>query len=396
MSLLPVAEAQARLLALAPMLGGESLPLEQGIGRWLSQDVIALRDQPWADLSAMDGYAVRHHDMPGPWTVEGQSAAGGDMPPPLAPGQAMRIFTGAPMPDGADTVVMQEDIKRAGEIAHLVDGATIMARASVRPRGSDFRAGGRLLAAGSRAGAAQVALAALGGHGSLIVGRRPRIMLLSSGSELVAPGSAMAPGKLPSSNAIMLRALLAGLPCAVEDRGIVPDDLAAMTRAFEDAKGADIVVTTGGASVGDHDLVRPALEGAGGVLDFWKIAMRPGKPLIAGRLGTAVMLGLPGNPVSAFATATLFLLPLVRSMAGSAAPLPRMGVARLGIAIGAVGERDVYLRARLDDDGIACTLVDQDSAGTSALAAANCFVVRRAGSEALGPGAMVTILPFAT
>ncbi|CAN5312346.1 molybdopterin molybdotransferase MoeA [soil metagenome] len=392
MTLLPVAEAQARLLALAPPLDSELLPLEACIGRWLTGDVIAGRDQPWADLSAMDGYAIRHDDLPGPWIVSGESAAGNDMPPALSASTAMRIFTGAPMPQGADTVVIQEDVVREGKIARLIDGATIVAGASVRKKGSDFQATSPLLAAGTRIGPAQIALAALGGHGALTVGRRPRIVLLSSGSELVPPGSDVAPGKLPSSNALMLKAMLSSLPCDVEDRGIVPDDLDAMTDAFVRAQGADIIVTTGGASVGDHDLVRPALDAAGGALDFWKIAMRPGKPLIAGHLGTSAFVGLPGNPVSAFATATLFLLPLVRALAGCGAPLPPTKCVPLGRDLGPVGARTIYLNGRMDEDGTAWPLVDQDSAGTRALAKADCFIVRPATSLAAQAGDRVTII----
>lgn len=394
MSMLPVPEAQARLLALARALPEETLPLEDCIGRWLTRDVFARRDQPWADLSAMDGYAIRHDELPGPWIVAGESAAGSATPPTLTPGNTIRIFTGAPVPGGGDTVIMQEEIVREGVTARPIDGLAVSRGASVRKRGSDFRADERLLTAGSRIGPAQIALATLGGHGSLPVGRRPRVVLLSSGSELVPPGATVPPGRLPSSNAIMLRAMLATLPCDVEDEGIVPDDLDAMTEAFERAKGADIVVTSGGASVGDHDLVRPALEAAGGALDFWKIAMRPGKPLIAGRLGSSVMLGLPGNPVSAFATASLFLMPLVRALAGSVSPLPTTMLARLGGDLAAGGARAFYLNARLDEEGIVRPLTGQDSSGTRALASANCFIIQPAHAHPASTGETVAVLPF--
>ena len=321
MSLLPVAEAQARLFALARPLPAESVAVGAAVGRWLADDVAALRDQPWTDLSAMDGYAVRAAEHPGPWRIVGESAAGSATLSPPAPGEACRIFTGAPVPPGADSILIQENA--------VVDGDRLTASADPLPAGrhvrrhaSDFACGAPLLRRGSRLGPAQIALAVLGGHGELPVGRRPRVALLSTGNELVPPGAPTPPGALPSSNAPMLAAMLAGLPCDVTDLGIIPDDLDAMVAAFESAAQADIIVSTGGASVGDHDLVRPAFAKAGGALDFWKIRMRPGKPLMAGTLGDALFLGLPGNPVSAFVTGTLFMAPLVRHLGGAANPLP--------------------------------------------------------------------------
>jgi molybdopterin molybdotransferase len=392
-TLLPVAKAQAKLLALARPLPTETLPLVQCIGRWLSDDVHALRDQPWTALSAMDGYAIRYADLPGPWTVTGESAAGGLLPAGLTAGGASRIFTGAPLPGGSDAVVIQEEITRTDNLAHLGDGVIVEKGANVRQQGSDFPAGERLLARGGWIGPAQVALAALGGHGVLPVVRRPTIALMSTGSELVEPGSAASPDQLPASNSIMLRAMLAPLPCDVRDIGIVPDALAALTEAFDCARGADIIVSTGGASVGDHDLVRPALDAAGGGLDFWKIAMRPGKPLIAGHLGRSLVLGLPGNPVSAFATAMLFLLPLVRHMAGCPLPLPAAQLAVLTCNLPAGGPREAYLRAVLEG-GLVTPLSDQDSAGTRALSQSNCFIRRKILTPSSLAGDPVEIISF--
>lgn len=393
MSLLPVADAQARLLAMAPRLTVETAPLAECIGRWLAEDVIALRDQPWSDLSAMDGYAMRHADGPGPWRVTGESAAGSGAPPPLAAGEAARIFTGAPLPAGSDCVLLQENAVRTGDLLQMAEGgARLTPGLHVRPRGSDFRLDDRLLSHGARIGPAGIALAALGGHGSLTVRRRPRIVLISTGSELVPPGATVAPGQLPSSNAVMLRAMLAEIPCEIEDMGVVGDSLDALTAAFSRASHADLVVSTGGASVGDHDLVRPALLAAGGAIDFWKVAMRPGKPLIAGRLGEAMMLGLPGNPVSAFVTALLFLLPLARQLSGARAPLPEMRTAILARPLAAGGGRDHYLRA-ICDSGQVDPLEDQDSAGTRALAQANCLVLQPSQAPARNTGDSVTILP---
>lgn len=393
MSLMPVGQAQARLLALAPRPTAEMLPIGQCAGRWLADDVVALRDQPWADLSAMDGYAIRAAQWPGPWRVTGESAAGTDILPDLAPGDACRIFTGAPLPPGADAVMIQEDARRDGDQVVGTRDAPAPGR-HVRRAGSDFAANSALLARGSRLGPAQLALAVLAGHGQLSVGARPRIALLSTGNELVPPGAAVPPGGLPSSNAVMLAAMLATLPCDTIDIGIVRDDMDAMTTAFEAARHADIIVSTGGASVGDHDLVHPAFQAVGGSLDFWKVALRPGKPLIAGTLDRAVFLGLPGNPVSAFVTAWLFLLPLARHMAGDASPLPRPERAALADPLPAAGNRDEYLRAFRKDDRIVA-VTSQDSAATRALADADCLILRPAGSPPAAPGDEVPVFPLA-
>jgi len=392
MSLLPVAEAQARLFALARRLPVETVPIGDAVGRWLAEDLTALRDQPWADLSAMDGYAVRAGEYPGPWRVIGESAAGAAAQAPLEPGHASRIFTGAPLPPGADAILIQENATRDGDLLTASHDPLAQGR-HIRTTASDFAHGAVLLEAGSRLGPAQVALAILGGHGTVTVRRRPRIALLSTGNELVPPGAPTPSGFLPSSNAPMLAALLSSLPCDVIDFGIVPDDLDAMVAAVERARCADIIVSTGGASVGDHDLVRPAFVQAGGTLDFWKIKMRPGKPLMAGRLGESLFLGLPGNPVSAFVTATLFLLPLVRQIGGARDPLPLVTDAPLASPLPATGDRDDYLRAWRGPDGIV-SVTSQDSAATAAMAKADCLILRPAGSPPAQPGMRVLILPL--
>jgi molybdopterin molybdotransferase len=392
MSLLPVAEAQARLLALGDRLAAEDVPASACAGRWLARDIHALRDQPWADLSAMDGYAIRASEWPGPWRVTAESTAGGGLPPPLAAGESARIFTGAPLPPGADTVLIQEDADLEGGLLHARGPALSVGR-NVRPAASDFHKGQPLLTAGAALGPAQIALAVLGGHGSLPVGARPRVALISTGNELVPPGAPTPPGRLPSSNGPMLGAMLGALGCEILDIGIVPDDLDLMIQSLERASQADIIVSTGGASVGDHDLVRPAFAAAGGDLDFWKIRMRPGKPLMAGKLRDAIFLGLPGNPVSAFVTATLFLLPLVRYMAGAADPLPRIASATLAAPLPATGERDDYLRAFRTGDGL-IAVTSQDSAATAALARADSLIVRTAGSAPAAVGDQVAVIPL--
>lgn len=392
MSLLPVAEAQARLFALARRLPVETVPVGQAVGRWLAQDIVALRDQPWADLSAMDGYAVRAAEYPGPWRVTGESAAGASTLAPLAPGEAVRIFTGAPLPPGADAILIQENATRDGDML-TANADPLPAGRHIRAAASDFARDARLLKAGARLGPAQIALAVLAGHGEMPVRTKPKVALLSTGNELVAPGAPTPPGFLPSSNAPMLAAMLAPFPCDVIDLGIVPDDLDVMVAALERAAQADIIVSTGGASVGDHDLVRPAFAKAGGSLDFWKIRMRPGKPLMAGRLRDSLFLGLPGNPVSAFVTGTLFLLPLIRHLGGAADPLPPTDEASLASALPATAERDDYLRAWRGPDGIV-SVTSQDSAATAAMAQADCLILRPAGSPAAAPGDPVTVIPL--
>lgn len=392
MSLLPIVEAQNRLLALGTRLPEEELAIGACAGRWLARDLPALRDQPWAALSAMDGYAIRAAEWPGPWHVSGESTAGGPVPAPLSFGDACRIFTGAPLPAGADAVLIQEDAIVEGALLRP-SGDPLPAGRHVRPRGTDFAKGNRVLSAGARLGPAQLALAALAGYGALPVGARPQVALLSTGNELVPPGAAARPGQLPSSNAVMLAAMLAEVPCDVVDLGIIPDDLDAMTDALRRASQADIIVSTGGASVGDHDMVRPAFARAGGTLDFWKIRMRPGKPLMAGTLGASVFLGLPGNPVSAFVTATLFLLPLARHMGGAASPLPPTMPAVLAAPLPATAERDDYLRAFRSSEGIV-SVISQDSAATAAMANADCLILRPAGSPAAPAGENVTIIPL--
>ncbi len=394
MSLLPVAEAQARLLELATPLPVEELPVVQATGRYLAQDLTARRDQPWTALSSMDGYAVRSEERPGPWRITGESSAGGLLPPMLEAGQACRIFTGAPVPPGADAVLVQEDALVENGLLYASQEARLNPGRFVRRAAADFAAGDTLLPAGSAIGAAQVALAVLAGHATLLVRRRPKVALLSTGNELVSPGTPTHAGELPSSNAPMLAAKLASLPCDVIDLGIVRDDLNATVDALKRAGGADIVVTTGGASVGDHDLVKPAVEKAGGRLDFWKVKMRPGKPLMAGRIDDAVFLGLPGNPVSAFVTATLFLLPLVRHLSGAAQALPPIRQAMLASAVEPIGDRDAYLRAR-HVEGQVIPMSEQESSASFSLAQADCLIVRPAGSAPLEAGDAVTIIPFA-
>ncbi|MET0251515.1 MAG: molybdopterin molybdotransferase MoeA, partial [Novosphingobium sp.] len=309
----------------------------------------------------------------------------------LGPGDAVRIATGALLPLGADVVVIQEDCDRDGDTLTLTARLPPPGR-HIRAAASDFRAHDTLLAAGSTMTAAAIALALAGGHRSVAVRRSPRISLIDSGDELVAAGAA-GPGQVAASNAAMLAAMLAGLPVEVRQQGPIPDRLEALRDALAGCAGDDIVVTTGGASVGDHDLVRPALAALGAELEFWKVAIKPGKPLLVAHRqraegGRQLILGLPGNPASAFVTAFLFLLPLVRSALGAAAPLPSTISARsLGI-LSPAGGRTEFLRARWDGEGVE-VLSSQDSGALRSLAAANALIVRPPHAPVVPIGAKV-------
>ena len=395
MTLIPVAEAQARMMALRPPLPIETVPLVQANGRHAAVDVVAARTQPALDLSAMDGYAIRFAERPGPWTVIGESAAGGGLGRALAAGEAARIFTGAPVPEGADAILVQEEAARDGDRLMMAGEGPRGPGAHIRRAGSDFAQGDTLIAAGTAIGAAAIALAVSGGHGALAIRRRPRISILSTGNELVRPGVPTSGALLPASNGPMLAAMLAGPTCIVTDHGIVRDDLDAIAAAFSAlADQANIIVTTGGASVGDHDLVLPALQKAGARIDFWKVALKPGKPVMIGTLGEAIVLGLPGNPVSAFVTATLFLKPLVAHLLGARSPVPAPMLARIGAALPATGNRAEYLRGRWSE-GRAVPVISQDSAGLVALVQAEMLIVRPPKSAALEPGADIEIIPLA-
>ncbi|MEO7681089.1 MAG: gephyrin-like molybdotransferase Glp [Sphingomonas sp.] len=392
-ALLSVAEAQARLLALAHPVASEMLALREAAGRWAATDITALRTQPAAHLSSMDGYAIRFADLPGPWRLIGESAAGRAFAGTIGAGEAVRIFTGAALPEGADTVLVQEEAAADGGVIRLSGEGPPSLGSSVRPRGLDFREGEALIARGERLTPARLALAAIGGRGELAVNRPVRVAIAATGDELVPAGARIGDGQLPESNSPMLTALLAGWPVDLIDLGILPDRLEVLRAAFAGAD-ADVLVTTGGASVGDHDLVRPALEAAGGSVDFWRVAVRPGKPLMAGRLGAAIVLGLPGNPVSAFVTATLFLKPLIAALAGARHPLPKTMTALLGEALPANDGRQDYLRAQFRE-GRVFPFGRQDSSMLRTLARADCLLVRPAHAHAAAIGDAVDILPIA-
>jgi molybdopterin molybdotransferase len=379
-------DAQARLLALAPVLSSEVVPTEAANTRILAADLAAARTQPPADLSAMDGYALAGGD--GPWTLVGESRAGAPYRDVLAPGQCARISTGAIVPPGADRVLLQEDARdEAGQIT-----ATDLPPPGrhIRARGFDFHEGDQLFTAGTRLTPARLALALAGGHGTLPVTRRPRVAVMDSGDELSPDPAACLPHQIPASNGAMIAAMLAPLGCEVTRIGPVPDNREALAAALAEAEGADILVTSGGASVGDHDLVKPALAEWGADIAFWKVAIKPGKPLLVATRGKQVILGLPGNPVSSFVTAYLFALPLVRAAMGDAAPLPRSVTMLAGEALPGVGPRREFLRA-VSDGAMVRLAGSQDSSALSALAAADCLIDRPAGAPAVMPGEPVPV-----
>ena len=351
--MITVDEALARVLASAESpLEEEKVALDAAYGRVLARDLKALRTQPPFPNSAMDGYALRSADTaaaPATLAVVGESAAGRAFEGALGPGEAVRIFTGAPMPDGADAIVIQEDVSREGERIRL--SAAAPAGDNLRPAGMDFREGEPLIPSGRRLSPRDVALAAAANHTALPVRRRAKVAILATGDELVPPGGTLGPAQIIASNNFAIAGIVEACGGVAIDLGIAVDDLGALKAAIDRARGAnvDVLVTLGGASVGDHDLVQQALVSSGMELGFWRIAMRPGKPLMHGRLGPLRVLGLPGNPTSSVVCAILFLRPLLRALHGETDPgADPSQAARLAVDLRANGIRQDYMRASLE------------------------------------------------
>lgn len=398
MALMPFADALNAVLDGASPLGEETVALHDAWRRTLARDVIALRTQPPADMSAMDGYAVHAADaiLNAKLKVVGEVAAGKPFGKNVGAGEAVRIFTGGVMPDGADSIVIQEDTKRDGDVVTVTEAAR--AGKHIRRAGIDFRQGDVMLKKGTRLTDRDLSLAASADHPSLTVYRRPKVALLATGDELVMPGEKRGPGQIVYTNAYALTALARSEGADVIDLGIARDTLeetsAAIRRAQE--SGADILVTTGGASVGEHDLVKRALDAEGTNMAFWKIAMRPGKPMMSGKLGAMRVLGLPGNPVSSYVCGFLFLVPLIRALSGGAIVDHQHETAELVRDLPANDVRQDYLRARLDigKDGrlLATPVNHQDSSLMANLASANGLIVRAPFAPPAPKGSAVSVL----
>ena len=393
MALLPVEEALARILSNVKPLALENVSLAQALGRVLAKPLSAKRDQPPFNSSAMDGYAVRSEDTATELTVIGTSAAGHAFNGKLSSGKAIRIFTGAPVPATTDAVVIQENTTASGKIVTILQPAR--ANQNIRPQGLDFRKGETLLPAFIRLNARDIGLAAAMNCDILSVRKRPVVAVIATGDELVLPGRKPRADQIVSSNSNALVAMAESFGAKVINGGIIRDDLKATERAILKMAKADIIVTTGGASVGDHDFIQQALKNTGVKVDFWKIALRPGKPFMYGRKGKQQVLGLPGNPVSALVCARLFLKPLLDCLQG----LPveeEATMARLGIAMPANDSRQDYVRANLeiapDGSRTATPYGKQDSSMQRTFRDAHCLIIRPPNAPAANIGDLVPIL----
>ena len=398
MALRPVTDAMAAILAGADALPEEMVPLEDAFHRVLARDIASLRTQPPEPMSAMDGYAVRAADatLGAKLRVIGEIAAGKPFDRPLQTGEALRIFTGGVLPAGADAVVIQEDTTRDSDIVGINEAA--ISGKHIRPAGVDFNEGDVLLRAGTRLTDRDLALAVGMNHPSLPVRRRPVVAVLATGDELVMPGAVPGPGQIVLSNGFALRALARAEGAEVIDLGIAVDTLEATTSAIQRAIDlkADVLITTGGASVGDHDLVQQSLINAGVEMAFWRIAMRPGKPMMHGRRQGMRVIGLPGNPVSSYVCGFLFMVPLLRALSGRIEVAHALEPAVLGRDLAANDQREDYLRTRLETraDGtvVATPVMKQDSSLLGNLAVAEGLLIRKPFAPAAAAGDSCAIM----
>ncbi|MGY0712307.1 molybdopterin molybdotransferase MoeA [Azospirillum argentinense] len=398
--MLQVGEARARILAAFTALPAETVPLPDALGRVLAEPAVARLTQPPFAAAAMDGWAVRATDIvpasaEAPVTLRriGESAAGHAFAGSVGAGEAVRIFTGAPLPAGADAVVMQEDCEDAGDRVRV--GRAVPAGRFIRPAGLDFTAGEELLPKGRLLTARDVALAAAANLPWLRVHRRPRVAVLATGDEIALPGDPLGPSQIVSSNALGLCALVASQGGVAHNLGVAKDDPEHLAAMAAGAAGCDLLVTTGGASQGEHDHVRDVLGGLS--LDFYRVAMKPGKPLIFGTANGVPLLGLPGNPVSTGVAALLFLVPVLRRLQGLPTENATLA-ARLGAPLKANDDRTDFLRATLstgtDGEPVATPFPRQDSAMMSRLARADALILREPQATAAAVGDRVTVIPL--
>ena len=395
--LISVEEARARILSAIRAVEVEIVPIGQAHGRVAGADLAARLNHPPDPVSAMDGYALRAEDartIPARLRKIGVSRAGERFKGQLTPGTCIRIFTGAVVPEGADMIALQEDSEESGD--EVVIGEVPPRGRYIRKAGMDFSVGQLLVPAGRAITARDLGLLASSGHGEVPVRRRPRVAILSTGDELVPPGAVPGPDQIVGSNGIALAAAVQSWGAEAIEIGIASDETQAIAEAADRARGADILITSGGASVGDHDLVQAGIAARGFQPDFWRIAMRPGKPLMFGRIGELPVLGVPGNPVSALVCAMLFLRPALRKMLGMAETAPQFDRARLTVAMGPNDKREEYGRGRLErrtDGALMVTPFSaQDSAMQKLLAHSDCLVRRAPHAPAAAEGEEVEIL----
>ena len=395
--MLSVEEARTRIVSAMRTMPAEQVALVESLGRVLAEDIVSRRTQPPTAVSAMDGYAVRAVDVakvPATLAVIGQAPAGDAFEGKVGKGQAVRIFTGGPVPAGADAIVIQEDTEADGDKVTVLESSA--KGRYIRPAGLDFSEGDVIVRAGRVLSARDVGLAAAMNVPWLMVRRRPRIAILNTGDEVVMPGDPIGPNQIASSNGLALAALIHAIGGEAMQLGIAPDDHDALRTMAQGAKGADMLVTTGGASVGDHDLVQSVLGEEGLEVDFWRIAMRPGKPLIFGLIGDTPLLGLPGNPVSSLVCAIVYLRPALMAMLGIAAEDEPVVTAKLAEPLPANDRRQDYLRATLAHDangGLTATaFAKQDSSMLVPLAQADGLIVRAPNAPAAEAGEPVEVL----
>jgi molybdopterin molybdotransferase len=392
--MISVDEAVERITRGFAPLSGETIALSDGLDRVLARDAVATFDHPPAPMSAMDGYAVRAEDarVGAELAVVGEAPAGRPFPGRVAAGQAVRIFTGGVVPEGANAVVIQEDTEAHGARVRIKEAPRV--GENVRERGLDFRTGDSLLEKGRRISARDIALLAAADFARIEVTRKPRVAVVATGDELTRPGEPRAPGSIVASSTYAVQAMVRDWGGDPVDLGIIPDRAEEFARLAEAVRGMDLVVTLGGASVGDHDLIQSALTPKGFVLDFWKIAMRPGKPLIFGRLNASPLIGLPGNPVSAMVCALLFVRPALAAMLGTPYAAP-VHTARLAAPLKPNGKRQDYIRARLsvaDGELTATPFTLQDSSMQKVFAHADALIIRPIDAPAAASGDQVSVL----